>query len=113
MIRAWPNKKVHLEMDLRPVENGNRQSRDLSIHGTVDVGIGGKCVVSESSAYRLKAAQYNRLAEQAGTREARERMLRMERSYLLLAKNAEWLQDTDAFLRRQPGGHLTSPIRRG
>jgi hypothetical protein len=69
-------------------------------------------VVSESSAYRSKAAQYHELAQQAGTREARERMLRMERSYLLLAKNAEWLQDTDAFLRRQSAANLASLMRR-
>jgi hypothetical protein len=69
-------------------------------------------VVSESSAYRSKAAQYNQLAREAGTREARERMLRMERSYLLLAKNAEWLQDTDDFLRRQSAANPASLMRR-
>jgi hypothetical protein len=37
-------------------------------------------------------------------------MLRMERSYLLLAKNAEWLQDADAFLRRQSAANVN---RRG
>lgn len=49
--------------------------------------------------HRSKAVEYARLAEAATSREAREHYLRMARSSLLLAKNAEWIKSTDEFLR--------------
>lgn len=49
--------------------------------------------------HRSKAAEYARLAEAATTQEAREHFLRMARTSLLMARNAEWVKSTDEFLR--------------
>ena len=54
---------------------------------------------SEAQAYRLKALEYVQLAKEAKAPGVREHLLRMGRSCLLIAKNAEWLESTDAFLR--------------
>ena len=49
--------------------------------------------------HRAKAGEYIRSAETATSREKREHFQRMAQSSLLLAKNAEWIQSTDEFLR--------------
>lgn len=49
--------------------------------------------------HRAKAVEYARCAETAPDRDKREHFLRMAQSSLLLAKNAEWIQSTDEFLR--------------
>jgi hypothetical protein len=54
---------------------------------------------SEAQAYRLKALEYVQLAKQAHVANVREHLLRMGRSCLLIARNAEWLESTDVFLR--------------
>lgn len=53
----------------------------------------------DAQGHRSKAIEYARMAESASSREAREHYLRMSRSSLLLAKNAEWVKSTDEFLR--------------
>jgi hypothetical protein len=55
--------------------------------------------LSEAQVYRSKALEYAQLAKQASTPRVREHLLRMGQSCLLIAKNAEWLESTDAFLR--------------
>lgn len=50
---------------------------------------------------RVKAGEFSRQAREAPSPTERERLLRMEYSYLLLAKNAEWLRETESFLREQ------------
>ena len=58
---------------------------------------------SEAQAYRSKALEYVQLAKEAKVPRVREHLLRMGRSCLLIAKNAEWLESTDAFLREWRG----------
>jgi len=53
----------------------------------------------DAQGHRSKAVEYKRMAEAATSREAREHYLRMAQSSLLLARNAEWIQSTDEFLR--------------
>ena len=53
----------------------------------------------DAQSHRSKAVEYARMAESASNSEAREHFLRMARSSLLLAKNAEWVKSTDEFLR--------------
>jgi hypothetical protein len=54
--------------------------------------------------HRAKAVEYVRLAETATSGEKREHFLRMARSSMLLARNAEWIKSTDEFLRQQRKG---------
>jgi hypothetical protein len=60
-----------------------------------------------SDDYRAKAEEYSRLAREAETDEARDRFARMEHSYRLLAKNAEWISATGAFIKEMRMG----PVR--
>jgi len=54
---------------------------------------------SEAQVYRLKAIEYVQLAKQTHAPNVREHLLRMGRSCLLIARNAEWLESTEVFLR--------------
>ena len=45
-----------------------------------------------------KIREHTALAQSATDSTAKEHALRMARSYLLMAKNAEWLGSTDEFL---------------
>jgi hypothetical protein len=58
---------------------------------------------SEAQAYRSKALEFVQLAKEAKVPRVREHLLRMGRSCLLIAKNAEWLESTDTFLREWRG----------
>lgn len=49
--------------------------------------------------HRSQAAAYARLAEAAASPEKREYFLCMARTSLALARNAEWIESTDEFLR--------------
>jgi hypothetical protein len=76
----------------------------------------------ESKDYLVKAEEYARLATAADTDDQREKLLRMERSYRLLARNADWITATGAFIkdmrerapraatqhRRSSGNHFTA-----
>lgn len=53
----------------------------------------------DAQGHRAKAGEYFRSAEKATSQEKREHFERMAQSSLLLAKNAEWIQSTDEFLR--------------
>ena len=76
-----------------------------SVAVTVDSGLAtcrsarGVEVLWDVQGHRSKAIEYTRMAESAASRELREHYLRMSRSSLLLAKNAEWVKSTDEFLR--------------
>ena len=48
---------------------------------------------------RTKADEYARLADAAATQERREHFMRMARSSLAMARNAEWIKSNDDFLR--------------
>ena len=49
--------------------------------------------------HRTKAGEYARLADSAATQERREHFMRMSRTSLALARNAEWRKSNDEFLR--------------
>jgi hypothetical protein len=48
--------------------------------------------------HRTQAAEYARLAETAPSTEKREHFLRLARTSLVMARNAEWIKSTDEFL---------------
>jgi hypothetical protein len=61
-------------------------------------------MMSESpEEYRTKAAEYSERAQQTPEGRLRNHFQRMERSCLLMAKNAAWLKSTDEFLREMRG----------
>jgi hypothetical protein len=53
----------------------------------------------ESNDYRVKADEFSRLATAADTEDQRDRFLRMEQSYRLLARNADWISATGDFIK--------------
>jgi hypothetical protein len=55
--------------------------------------------MSEAQDYRAKAVELSELAKKEQSPSVRERLLRNERTCLLIARNAEWLESTDQFLR--------------
>jgi hypothetical protein len=70
--------------------------------------------MSDVDQYRAKAEEYSRMLKEATTPEMRERLSRMEESYRLLARNAEWLIATAAFVTEMRARPLRPPIgRRG
>ena len=54
---------------------------------------------SEAQQYRAQAVEFSERAKQEHSPRVRERLLRQQRNLLLLARNAEWLESTDQFLR--------------
>ena len=54
---------------------------------------------SDAERYRAKARQYTEQAQQAPELEDRVYLARMARSYLLMAKNAEWMNANRTFLQ--------------
>ena len=60
-------------------------------------------VMSEAQDYRARAEQFSELAKQESSPKVRERLLRNERMCRLIARNAEWLESTDQFLRQVRG----------
>lgn len=65
--------------------------------------------MDDSERYRLKAVENSKQAEATSEPSRREHLLRMERSYRLLARNAEWLHRTGAFLREERKRLWTAP----
>ena len=59
--------------------------------------------MSEAQDYRAKAVEFSELAKKEQSPSVRERLLRNERTCLLIARNAEWLESTDQFLRAVRG----------
>jgi hypothetical protein len=55
--------------------------------------------MSDIDDYQAKADEYARLLSEATTPEARESLVRMEQSYRLLARHAEWLRSTANFIK--------------
>jgi len=53
----------------------------------------------ENNEYLVKADEYSRLAMAADTTDQRDRFLRMEHSYRLLARNADWINATGDFIK--------------
>jgi hypothetical protein len=56
-------------------------------------------VSSDAERYRAKARQYTEQAQQAPELEDRVYLARMARSYMLMAKNADWLNANRTFLQ--------------
>jgi hypothetical protein len=56
-------------------------------------------VSDEVENYRAKARAFTEQAQQATDLEDRVYLTRMARSYMLMAKNAEWLRNNNAFLK--------------
>ena len=52
----------------------------------------------DADTHRSRQLEFSRLAETANSPREREYYLRMARTSELLAKNAEWVRSTDAFL---------------
>lgn len=50
--------------------------------------------------YRRKAKAFAELVNKVEKEATRDYLRHMERSYTLLARNADWLQDTEHFLKR-------------
>jgi hypothetical protein len=70
--------------------------------------------MSDADEYRAKAEEYSQMLREAKTPEMRERLSRMEESYRLLARNAEWISSTAAFVTEMRARPLRPPIgRRG
>jgi len=67
--------------------------------------------MSDVDEYRAKADEYSRQLQEAQTPEARERLSRMEQSYRLLARNAEWLRATDTFVKDMRARPMRPPRR--
>lgn len=57
--------------------------------------------MNDAETYRTRALEFSKQAQRSTIPAERDHLLQMERSYLLLAKNAEWLERTDVFLREQ------------
>ena len=53
----------------------------------------------ENNEYLVKADEYSQLATAADTADQRDRFLRMEHSYRLLARNADWINATGDFIK--------------
>jgi hypothetical protein len=68
--------------------------------------------MSDSDDYRMRAAEFSRLAKEAESKDKREKYLRMEQSYQLLAKNADWIDATGTFLREMRAKTSRLPIGR-
>ncbi len=65
--------------------------------------------MEEAERFRLKAIEFSKEAEKASAPSYREHLLHMERSYRLLARNAEWLHRTTAYLRDERKRLWSSP----
>ena len=59
--------------------------------------------MSEAQDYRARAVEFSELAKKEQSPKVRDRLLRHERTCLLIARNAEWLESTDQFLRDMRG----------
>jgi hypothetical protein len=55
--------------------------------------------MSEAQQYRTQAVEFSELAKREQSPRVRDRLRLQERTCLLLARNAEWLESTDQFLR--------------
>ncbi len=61
-------------------------------------------VSNDAERYRAKARQYTEQAQQATDHEDRVYLARMARSYLLMAKNADWFGANRTFLEAVRAG---------
>lgn len=66
--------------------------------------------MQDAETYRLKALACAKLLDEVDSESSREYLRHMEKSYLLLARNAEWLTQTDAFLREQYRRMYSDPV---
>lgn len=70
-------------------------------HGDGRDGSESGAVVTDAECYRRKAQECAEQIEHEQSDGVRDHLKRLRNSYLLLARNAEWLADTDSFLRGQ------------
>lgn len=78
---------------------GSRLSYSQGILQPVQSGMG--VTVHDAETYRMKALACAKLVDEVESGAKRDHLLNLQRSYQLLARNAEWLANTDEFLRDQ------------
>ncbi len=66
--------------------------------------------MEDAKRYRLKALEASKQAEATGEPGRRDHLRRMERSYLLLARNAEWLHKASDYLREERKRRWSAPL---